>query len=381
MTDQTTAKLRELLLNEFSEPELEQLCQDIGLNYAALPGTGTFGKTRELVEMARSQDKLRLLQSRLRELRPAAYAAANIQVVQPIESTAATNSPTSVRLTPARSDIKQASWLPILAIGLIAVLCVAAIAALVLNRPSGTPIAVVGTSTPAQAAAGQAGETPTPANPTVTTDSAQSAAPTIAVVEASPAVSAAPVTADVSATTAPLASPTVIAAAATPTAAEVTTVTVATAAPTIAAAVTATGTLAANQAHPAALVIRDLNEQLPKFYLGAVTSEDLQKYWAGEAWRSVVGFGTTKLPRVMRVPPAQRGTLDVTYNYVQLPTLQSQRGGVSVVTAREFWKYVNAANAIEICEVRDYVYNVIDDSGSLKVRNFTSRLLQSGCPK
>jgi len=142
-----------------------------------------------------------------------------------------------------------------------------------------------------------------------------------------------------------------------------------------------TGTLAANQAHPAALMIRDLNEQLPQFYLGQATSEDLQKYWVGEAWRSVVGFGTTKLPRVMRIPLEQRGTLDVTYRYVQPPTLLSERGGVSTVTAREFWRYVNAAHAIEICEVRDYVYNVVEDQGLLKVRNFTSRLLQSGCPK
>ena len=150
---------------------------------------------------------------------------------------------------------------------------------------------------------------------------------------------------------------------------------------TYAATAVATGTQAANQKQPAALMIRDLNEQLPKFYLGQVTSEDLQKYWVGDAWRSVVGFGTTKLPRVMRVPPAQRGSLDVTYNYVQLPELQLQRGGVSVVIAREFWKYINAANAVEICEVRDYFYNVVNEGGLLKVRNFTSRLLQSGCPK
>jgi len=76
MTDQTLLKLRELLLNEFSELELISLCQDIGLDYHALPGAGTFGKTREMIEVARAQDKVRMLQSRVRELKPTAYVAA-----------------------------------------------------------------------------------------------------------------------------------------------------------------------------------------------------------------------------------------------------------------------------------------------------------------
>ena len=135
----------------------------------------------------------------------------------------------------------------------------------------------------------------------------------------------------------------------------------------------------ANESHPAAQVIRDLNQQLPQFYLGKATANDLQTYWTGEAWRSVVNFGTTKLPRVMRIPPATRSNLDVTYDYNTAPTLISERGKTATVSARETWRYANAASTIEICEMRDYVYTLVKDGGQFKVREFTSKLLKSGC--
>jgi len=336
MTDQTLAKLRELLLNEFTEAELEQICRDIGLDYASLPGAGAFGKTRELVESVRTQDKLRQLQNRMRELRPGAYANANIQITD-----AATVSATS------SASSRGVSWLPILAIGLVVVLCVAAGAALLLNRP--------GQATAPVAAATSMPTTQAPlavAEPTQATTTDSSTASQITETQSAQVATDLPAT--VTAATA-------------------------TSLPTPIPTPGPSATPNANESHPAALVIRDLNQQLPQFYLGKATANDLQTYWTGDAWRSVVNFGTTKLPRVMRVPPASRGNLDVTYSYDTVPALVSERGGTIIVNARETWRYANAANAIEICEMRDYVYTMINDGGKFKVREFTSKLLKSGC--
>ncbi len=300
MTDQTLAKLRELLLNEFTEVELEQICRDIGLDYAALPGAGAFGKTRELVEAARSQDKLRQLQNRVRELRSSAYANANIQTSM-ADATATTTSVTSTASSSSRTSSQTASWLPIIAISLIGVLCLVAGAAVLLNRPSQAtvPVAAVATQASETQNAGVASAAPTVAQPTVgsSTDSA----------------AANPITAT---------QPTQVPA----TVATVVPVATATKLPTPQPTPGPSVTPNANESHPAAQVIRDLNQQLPQFYLGKATADDLQTYWTGEAWRSVVNFGTTKLPRVMRIPPATRSNLDVTYDYNTAPTLISGKG-------------------------------------------------------
>ncbi len=336
MTDQTLAKLRELLLNEFTEAELEQICRDIGLDYAVLPGAGAFGKTRELIESARTQDKLRQLQNRIRELRPNAYTNANIQIADA----------TTVSASSSASS-RGVSWLPILAIGLVVVLCVAAGAALLLNRPGQVTAPV----TAATSVATQ--ETLAVTEPTLGATPDSSTTATITETQSAQVATDLPATPVAAATATSLPTP------------------IPTPGPS--------PTPNANESHPAALVIRDLNQQLPQFYLGKATANDLQTYWTGEAWRSVVNFGTTKLPRVMRVPPASRGNLDVTYSYDAVPTLVSEQGGTTTVNARETWRYVNAAGAIEICEMRDYVYTMINDGGKFKVREFTSKLLKSGC--
>jgi hypothetical protein len=125
--------------------------------------------------------------------------------------------------------------------------------------------------------------------------------------------------------------------------------------------------------------IRDLNEQLPAFYTGRATMTDLEAFWSGDALRSVVGFGNTRLPRAMRIQPAQRDALNVTYQYVRQPTVSNQSGANAVVTSREAWRYANAVNDTEICEVRDYVYNLANDGARWQVQRFRSNLLESGC--
>jgi hypothetical protein len=131
--------------------------------------------------------------------------------------------------------------------------------------------------------------------------------------------------------------------------------------------------------NPIVVAIRDLNEQLPAFYRGQATTQDLQQHWAGDALRSVIGFGSTRLPRAMRIQPAQRDSLTVSYDYQRPPAIASENASGAVVTSREAWRYANGVNDTQICEVRDYVYNLVKDGDAWKVRNFRSSLLDSGC--
>ncbi len=367
MTDPTLAKLRNLLLNEFSEPELEKLCQDIGLNYASLSGTGTFGKTRGLIETARAQDKLRLLQNKVRELRPEAFANADLHVpvgmpaVETSVDTLVVETPVVSRAARTSTEASAASdrrptWLPILAIGLVALLCVAALAAMLLNRSgvgAGTTVGVAGTGIPLATAvnSGVIEQVSTVA-PVIPEETSNAPQPENTVLPGPTQDAPNLPTATATVLPTPIPTPTETGPTATPN---------------------------ANEAHPAALAILDLNQQLPEFYLGKVTANDLQTYWTGDAWRSVVNFGSTKLPRVMRIPPTDRSDLDVTYQYVRRPALVTERGTSAAVSAQEFWRYVNAKNNIEICETREYTYTLVKTGEQFKVREFTSRLLKSGC--
>jgi hypothetical protein len=370
MTDPTLAKLRNLLLNEFSEQELEKLCQDIGLNYVSLPGTGAFGKTRGLIETARTQDKLRLLQNKVRELRPEAFANADFQtpVAVPVElgvNASVAETPTAPYTARAARTARASTvssqrpaWLPILAIGLVALLCIAALAALLINRSgsgAGTTAELVGTSTPAAAISSSSGgeveqvSTIAPAIPEGTSSVPQPESTALPVLTQT--TQAAPTPTATSLPT-PIPTPTEIG---------------------------PTATSNAIELHPAARTILDLNQQLPEFYLGKVTADDLETFWTGDAWRSVVNFGSTKLPRVMRIPATDRSDLDVTYQYVRRPALVAERGTNATVSAQEYWRYVNAKNNIEICETREYTYNLVKTGEQFKVREFNSRLLNSGC--
>jgi hypothetical protein len=131
--------------------------------------------------------------------------------------------------------------------------------------------------------------------------------------------------------------------------------------------------------HPAVAVVGDLNAQLPRFYRGEVDVQAIQEHWTGEALRSVVGFGTLRLPRAMQIRPDQRNTLEATYVYRNGPTLTRETRDGAIATSREYWRYSTSANATEICETRDYVYSLVRVDGKYKVSEFSSRLVDSGC--
>lgn len=379
MTDPTLVKLRELLLNEFTEAELASLCADLGLNYESLPGTGAFGKTRGMVEAARSQDKLRALQSRLRELRPEAYAAAGLTATA-MDAEAASAPAQRTNAAPARSASakREGSAFPfqILAGVLVLLLCGVVGLALLLPRLNASV---------APSAIATAGN--------------QSLAPTApAIILTQPpevATSAGNVLAPLETITPAMALPAVTNVAASAQGAALLTATVAVApapAPTALPVVVLTQTQPAQpqppavspaavvtDSNPIVLAIRDLNEQLPAYYKGQATAQDLQQHWSGDALRSVIGFGATRLPRAMRIQPAQRDSLNVSYDYQRLPVIASESATGAVVTSRESWRYANALNETEICELRDYVYSLVKDGDAWKVQQFRSNLLESGC--
>lgn len=63
------AALRDLLVTYFSEPELKDLCQDLGIDYEGLPAQGKADKARELVAYAQRHQTMGALLARCRELR------------------------------------------------------------------------------------------------------------------------------------------------------------------------------------------------------------------------------------------------------------------------------------------------------------------------
>ncbi|MFN4294578.1 MAG: hypothetical protein ACK4JD_10645 [Thermoflexales bacterium] len=358
MTDQTLLKLRELLLNEFSEPELIALCKDVGLDYEALPGAGTFGKTREIVKAARDQDKLRQLQSRLRELKPEAYAISIGAVVTPAEAQAD-------GLASSKRKDEDRSPLPRAILPLLVLLALVIGASLIFSRLSSSPAAQATPQTATDAALiAQPTPTLTASMPTAqpeviaaTTTPAESPSVTPEVVPTAPAETP---EADIGATT-PAAPPT------------------SEPQPTSPPSPTATDAPADEEAHPAAMTVRQINDQLVLFYSGKASAKDLEYFWTGEALKAVMDFGNTRLLRAMRITPNRRDALEIKHEYLRAPRIVSETGSGAVVASREFWHYANSLNRTEVCEVRDYIYNMVRDEERYRVRSIQSRLVQSGC--
>lgn len=371
MTDQTFLKLRELLLNEFDEAELIALCKEVGIDYTSLPGTGTFGKTREMLKAARDLDKLRALQRKLRELRPEAYAAAGIGLPVGDSRLQAADLPSATtRSTPARSLGSR------FALPLLVLLALVAIAALLLPRPydQATPASPAPTASEADRSA------PAGLVEMVTPATLPATPPTIAPETTSAIASAAN---EATSTTALSESdmPQVVTPIATPPA-EITTVTVEAAPETSAAAALAAAPapLSEIEQHPASQSVRELNNQLPLYFTDQVTAQALEAYLTVEALRAVTSFRNIRLPRVMGIAPAQRSALDITFEYLRQPATVSESDTEAVVTSRELWRYANTLNATKVCEVRDYIYSMVKNGDRYRVRAFRSQLLETRCP-
>lgn len=335
MNEQINTSLRELLLSQFNEEELTHLCADVGLNYAALPGEGAFGKTRAMLMTTQSNNKLYTLIARVRDLRPEAYAESQLPellVNHPPEATAASGpvaapraeaTPPEAAPAPKR-DLRKIITL-IAAIGLALLACMLLGDGLLglLNGATAGPGAVSG------------------------------GLPTLAPVTPAPLPSAIP--------------PTTALTPGLPTA--------------------ATSTPAPAQppaqppaASPAAQRVLDLNQQLIAYYEGKVTADALTEFWTVEGAKEPVAFKDSTLPRVMQLSkPVAPGAVAASVKYVQNPVASAETADGAVVNTREFWKYINTASGQTGCETRDYVYTFVTEGGKLKAKDVAGKLVASGC--
>jgi hypothetical protein len=322
MNEEQTLKLREILLTEFNEPELQALCQTLGLDYATLPGEGHFGKTRAIFLALREQGRLPVLRARIRDARPAAYAAAGLNTV--------TDAPESSANLPT-----QWAWLILGLMGLLLILC----AITWFTRPTTTPAA--------QSVALPQTTATQPAQIAPAATSTQAAA-----VPVTPAV-AAEATLPPAPTDTPIPVPT----------------------PTAVPLPTRTPTV--SETHPAALALPEFNQQLIPYFAGQTKA---LPNWRGAALTGVIGFSKGILLRRLSITEADRGQITTTIEYLQPPTISRvlANGNTVVVVSREYWTYSTNPRNIA-CETRDYTYTMVKSGNTYQVTQSTSKLISAQC--
>ena len=376
MNEQNLTKLRELLLDEFNEEELAALCQDIGINYAELGGVGAFGKTREIVEVARSRRLLNALAARVRALRPEAYTAGGTagaesaresipraqmprEPEQPITPDVmqtpfsaltgqdATQNDTEYSApAPAVADAPPRASLMsgrVRAIAVIigALLLVVALLTVMLPKPGAPPATPAPTTMSSPLPSAIAGD--------ATTDAAAAAAMTTTVASTTTAQSAA------------------------------TTSTQDTAAGASTQSSTPEPTETVSETHPAAQAVHAINDQLIDFYHGKATSDDLKQHWSGGAYQTLLTFAYTTLNRKLSVDLTADDPLSVTLRYVRRPALVKESGNTVQVNTREYWGYTNPTSKRSMCETRDYVYTLVKNGDVYQVRELRSNLVATKC--
>ena len=65
--------LRDILVTNFNDGELRDLCFDLGIDYESLPGEGKAAKARELVAYCQRHGRLPDLETTCRRMRPNAF--------------------------------------------------------------------------------------------------------------------------------------------------------------------------------------------------------------------------------------------------------------------------------------------------------------------
>ncbi len=349
MNDPNLARFRDFLIVEFSEEQLAELCQDVGLNYADLPGTGAYGKTRELIEIARSRRLLGALMSRAKELRPDAYrnasikdveqegAAEAIPLVEPkSDSPAMTESEGGVQML-QRPDPQEeraallATLTPrarLLAI-LVAVLLLV-VAALTIILPK------------------QGGNANIPNTPDAT----------------ALAISATQMTAEAAALMQPTLAP-----------ASVDTTTQ----PVDNTVVTTDTQPTAEPAADAAAAVKAINDQLIQFYTGKVDEATVKPHFSTNAFKAVSTFAYTSLKRSLGIDITKGDLIDVELRYVKEPQQTAEDGDNFTVSSTEYWGYTNPSTNRSLCDTRNYVYTLVKNGEDYQVTGLKSTLVSKAC--
>lgn len=343
VNEENLIKLRELMAAEFGEDDLRQLCRDLDLDFETLPGLGVFGKTRSIIESTRRRNQLPVLLARVRELRPAAYAAAGIQLESaPAAATGSqpSSSPPGASAAQPKSSRSAIAWIAGL---LILALVVVVVLALFTPRPEASaPGASTTEATAAQAA---------------------SATPILVAVTGTQSLTPSPA-APVEATAAPE-----------PTATEPTEPTAVPASPT------PRPTPTVSETHVAAQSVVTANQQLMDFMQGKITRNDLQRFWRGAAYQKILSFVDGKALRKFGVNLSAGQKLDAQMEYVKPPAVAALGNNTATVMTREYWRYANPNGDQEACDIRNYTYVMALESGLYRVKDFNSEVLDTKCRK
>jgi hypothetical protein len=349
MNDPNLARFRDFLIVEFSEEQLTALCQDIGLNYADLPGTGAYGKTRELIEIARSRHLLSSLMTHARELRPDAYRNANIKDVEQESATEATPlvEPKLENTTAAESG----EFLPTLQrpapqeerAALLAALTPRARLLAILVAVLLLVVAALTIILPKQGANGNA--------------SASADATALA-------ISSTQMTAEAEALMQPTLAPSTV---------DTTTQAVDNTAPV-------TDTQAnATPAGDAAATVKTINDQLIEFYIGKVSTDIIKPYFATGPYKAVTTFAYTTLKRSLGVDITKGDEISVTMHYVKDPELTADNGNSFSVASTEYWGYTNPKTSRSLCDTRNYVYTLVKTGDQFQITTLKSTLVTKQC--
>ena len=362
MNDPNLARYRDFLIVEFNEDQLASLCQDVGLNYADLPGTGAYGKTRELIEIAQSRHVLGELMNRTRELRPDAYRNANIKEVAPesdilsdIASFAASegvgavtgDSAGGIPAAPGNTEVDPlpppiqgtpqeqraaliATLTPrvrLLAILVGLLLIVVAVLAIVLPKSGSTMgnAEIPDATTLAISATQMADEATAQVLPTL--------APAVVATVTQPAANASPVPV-IQATTA---------------------------------------------VSDAASAVRLINNQLVEFYTGKVDAGAIKIYFGAIPLRAVNSFAYTKLKRMIGVDLTKGDAISVTMRYVNQPRQVSASGRNFSVSSTEYWDYTNPQTSRSFCDTSNYYYVVSKNGTAYQIIGLRSSLVSNKC--
>jgi hypothetical protein len=357
MNDPNLARFRDFLIVEFSEEQLAELCQDVGLNYADLPGTGAYGKTRELIEIARSRRLLSALMDRAKELRPDAYRNASIKDVEqdgaataeaiplvepnleaPHTSTSDSDGGLQMLQRPAPQEERAALLATLtprarlLAILVAVLLLVVAALTIILPKQGGNA------------------NIPTPDATTL-------------------AISSTQMTAEAAALAQPTIAPAVV---------DTTTQSVDTTA-AMTDTMTNTQTTTEQPAGDAAAAVKSINDQLIQFYTGKVEADAVKPHFAAGPYKAVTTFAYTTLKRSLGIDITKGDLIDVELRYVKEPQQTANNGDTYTVSSTEYWGYTNPGTNRSLCDTRNYVYTLTKDGENYQVTGLKSTLVSKTC--
>lgn len=351
------SQLREILLHEFTEAEVEVLCNKVGISFANLSGTGLFGKTRELLLIAHQQNRLEQLKAHMRAMRPNAFEIDDEDElsVEADEDRPTLEDPPQQHQRSSRDVARETEQVyevtpqPRTLLPFILITVVAIFSLLIVFLP-GLLRGTTETTT-----------TPSPNPPTASTPTTQ-----IPVIEQQSNTNTnnqnSNVNVVVIATPAPFSN----------------TNTESSGAQLVASPTMAETATVNNEDHPAAIAVQRANDVLPAYYRGELDSSILAQQWTDEALKITVAWND-KLPAAIKLKQSARTTLEISYQYIQRPTLISSEARTHKVATTEYWSYSNPAARTQICDAREYIYTVIEADGKFVLTNVTSKLIDKKC--